>query len=597
MPCRLPLVLSCALALCAAHLSHVAGARPPNIVVILADDQGWGDLSGNGNTNLSTPNIDSLARSGATFDRFYACSVCAPTRAEFFTGRYFLRTGVTGVSTGLERLNLDESTIFEAFQEAGYATGTFGKWHNGTQHPYHPNARGVDEFYGFCSGHWGHYFDAVIDHNNTLVRGQGYIIDDLTDRAISFMETHREKPFFCYIPYCTPHSPMQVPDRFYDPIATKDLTLHHRDPHKEDDAHLRAALAMCENIDWNVGRILDQLDALGLAEDTVVVYFSDNGPNGWRWNGDMKGKKGDVDEGGLRVPCLMRWPGKIPPDKTIPQIAGATDLLPTLTELAGIPHTGTKPLDGRSLKPLLLEQEHHSPDWPDRAIISARHHGGKASVRTQRFRLDQDGHLFDMVADPGQRHDVATDHPDENRRLAALAHSFLQETRPTATASKDRPFTVGHSLTTPLPARDGIPHGTVRRSNSAPNCSYFTGWSSTDDSITWDIEVGSPGEYEATLYYTCAPEDTGAELELGFAGASVRHTVSEAHDPPLVGQESDRADRGSESFVKDFRPLALGRMHLPSTRGTLTLRALTIPGRSAPDVRYVMLTRTNQTNP
>jgi len=195
-----------------------AGARP-NVVVILADDQGWGDLSIHGNTNLSTPHIDSLAHDGELFERFYVCAVCAPTRAEYLTGRYHSRGGVRGVSTGAERLNLDEMTIAQTFKAAGYATGAFGKWHNGTQFPYHPNARGFDEYYGFTSGHWGQYFDPELDHNGKLVRGKGYISDDLTNHAMEFITQHKDHPFFCYLPFNTPHSPMQVPDRFFEKFS------------------------------------------------------------------------------------------------------------------------------------------------------------------------------------------------------------------------------------------------------------------------------------------------------------------------------------------------------------------------------------------
>src|ERR1041384_5247146 len=171
-----------------------AAGGKPNIVILLADDQGWGDLSVHGNTNLKTPNIDSLARDGALFDRFFVCSVCAPTRAEFLTGRYHSRGGVQGVSTGQERLNTDAKTIADAFKAAGYATGAFGKWHNGSQWPYHPNARGFDEYYGFTSGHWGEYFDAPLDHNGQPVRGKGFITDDLTEHALAFIEQNRAKP-------------------------------------------------------------------------------------------------------------------------------------------------------------------------------------------------------------------------------------------------------------------------------------------------------------------------------------------------------------------------------------------------------------------
>ncbi len=168
----------------------------PNVIVILSDDQGWGDLSFNGNTNLATPNIDQLAAGGASFANFFVSPVCSPTRAELLTGRYHPRGGVYSTSAGGERLDLDETTIAEVFKSAGYATAAFGKWHNGMQAPYHPNARGFDEYYGFCSGHWGNYFDPMLEHNGRLVKGKGFIIDDLTDHALEFIEDHKDHPFF-----------------------------------------------------------------------------------------------------------------------------------------------------------------------------------------------------------------------------------------------------------------------------------------------------------------------------------------------------------------------------------------------------------------
>ena len=256
----IPLVslLMCAILLPAMKARAAAPARP-NIVVILADDQGWGDLSATGNTNLSTPSIDSLARDGVVFDRFYVCPVCSPARAEFLTGRYHPRGGLRGVSTGGERLDLGERTIADVFKAAGYATGAFGKWHNGTQYPYHPNGRGFDEYYGFTSGHWGSYFDPPLDHNGRAVKGKGFIIDDLTDHAMGFIAQNKDRPFFCYVPFNTPHSPMQVPDRFYKKFADVELKMRGDGRGAEDIAHTRAALAMCENIDWNVGRILAKL--------------------------------------------------------------------------------------------------------------------------------------------------------------------------------------------------------------------------------------------------------------------------------------------------------------------------------------------------
>ena len=562
--------------------------RRPSFLIILADDQGWGDLSLHGNRNLSTPAIDSLARDGAMFERFFVCPVCSPTRAEFLTGRYHPRGGVYSTSTGGERLDLDEKTIADFFRAAGYATAAFGKWHNGMQYPYHPRGRGFDEYYGFCSGHWGNYFSPMLEHNGRLVKGNGYITDDFTDHAIAFIEQNKDRPFFCYLPFNTPHSPMQVPDEYFKKFDGVELAQRNHQPQREQVEHTRAALAMCENIDANVGRLLKKLDALKISDNTIVIYFSDNGPNGWRYNGRMKGRKGSTDEGGVRVPCLVRWPGKIQPGTRVPFIAAAIDLLPTLADMAGVSLEDGKPLDGVSVKRLLLND--NVSDWPDRMIFS--HWRGRVSVRTRQHRLDHAGQLFDMRADPEQRTDVAAENPAAAQRLRQAVARWKRELLPGLT-DDNRPFPVGHAAfpATQLPARDGVPHGNVRRSGRAPNCSFFENWTSKDDRITWDIEVASAGDYDAVVYYTTSQEDVGATVELRFQDSHVRAKVSEAHDPPRRGKENDRTDRGSESYVKDFKPLHLGTLALKPGRGPLTLRAVDIPGKSVMDVRLIMLTR------
>jgi arylsulfatase A-like enzyme len=492
---------------------------------------------------------------------------------------------VWDVSAGGERLNLDEKTIADAFKAAGYPTGAFGKWHNGSQYPYHPNARGFEEYYGFTSGHWGDYFSPPLDHNGRSVRGNGYITDDLTDHGLAFIEEHRGRPFFCCLPYNTPHSPMQVPDRFYEKFKAADLKLRYAGPQAENLGHTRAALAMCENIDWNVGRVLAKLDELKLADNTIVLYFSDNGPNGWRWNGGMRGQKGSTDEGGVRSPLLVRWPGHIKPGTKVTPIAGAIDLLPTLAELAGVSAVGGNPLDGRSLAPLLLGK---GGDWPDRMIFS--HWNGRVSARTQRYRLDDAGRLYDMTADPGQKRDIAKEQPEAAAKLTQAVAEWKKEVL--TDYRQDRPFTVGYPEfpVTPLPARDGVPHGGFRRSAGAPNCSYFTNWTSRDDRITWDVEVATAGRYEVEVYYTCAAADVGSTVELSFADDRLSGKVTPAHDPPLRGAENDRVRRAGESYVKDFQPLRLGVITLPRGRGPLTLRATDIPGKQVMDLRAVMLT-------
>lgn len=559
-------------------------AAKPNVVVILADDAGWGDLGVHGNTNLRTPHLDGLATAGALFQNFYVQPVCAPTRAEFLTGRWHPRGGVRGVSTGAERLNLDESTIADALRAAGYATGCFGKWHNGSQYPYHPRGRGFDEYYGFPSGHWGDYFSPPLEHDGRVVTGNGYLPDDITDRAIGFIERNRAKPFFCYLPLNTPHSPMQVPDRFYDRFRDVPLTL--RAAAKEDAGHTRAALAMVENIDWNVGRLLARLDALGLTQNTVVLYFHDNGPNGWRWNGNLRGRKGSTDEGGVKSPLLIRWPGHIRPGTRVAPIAGAIDLFPTLCALTGAKPAGGKPLDGRSLLPVLVGD---AAKEPDRLLYS--HWAGKTSARSETHRLDEVGRLYDLRTDPGQTKDISAADPTTTERLKTAVVQWRTEVRVPAKAD-DRPYPVGHAAfpVTHLPARDGVPHGDVRRSAPAPNCSFFTNWKTADDKMTWDVEVATTGRYDVQLWYTCPKGSEGSTVELSLGTAKLAAKVTEPHDPPLRGMENDRVKREGESYVKDFRPLALGTIELTRSRGPLTLRATAVPGQQVADVRGITLT-------
>ncbi len=561
-------------------------AERPNVIVILSDDQGWGDLSLNGNENLQTPNIDKLAAEGASFERFYVCPVCSPTRAEFLTGRYHPRGGVYSTSAGGERLNLDEMTIGDTFQRAGYHTAAFGKWHNGMQYPYHPNGRGFGEYYGFCSGHWGDYFSPMLEHNGQLTTGDGFMIDDFTKHAMQFMEQHKAEPFFIYLPFNTPHAPMQVPDRWWDQFKDKELTMLNRDQDKEDINFTRAALAMCENIDWNVGRLIDKLEELQLTNDTIILYFCDNGPNGVRWNGGMKGRKGSTDEGGVRSPLVIRWPKKIAANHTVKEISGAIDLLPTLADLCEIQIASKKPLDGISLKPLLLGE---STGVTDRLIVS--HWNKKVSVRSQQFRLDHQGKLYDMVADPGQSKDVSKAHPEMTEKLSSAATDYKNNVL-AGYDDDQRPFLIGAEdyNYTQIPARDGTAHGNIERSNKFPNCSFFKNWISVEDKITWVAEVGATGDYDVELYYTCPAQDVGSTIELSFHHSKLSYKITEAHDPPLMGAEHDRVPR-PESYVKDFKAVPMGRIHLEQGTGTLTLQATHMPGSQVMDFRLLMLTK------
>ena len=563
--------------------------RKPNVVIFLSDDQGYGDFSINGNRDLSTPNIDRLAKEGALIENFYVCPVCSPTRAEFLTGRYSARGGVFSTSTGGERLDLDEATIAESFKAAGYRTAAFGKWHNGMQPPYHPNCRGFDEYYGFCSGHWGHYFSPMLERNNQIVDGNGFVIDDFTTQAIKFIEANREQPFFVYLPYCTPHSPMQVPDKYWDRFKDKTISQSSSNPKREVVSHTRAALAMCENIDDNVGRVLAKLDELKLADDTIVMYFCDNGPNGWRYNLGMKGKKGSTDEGGVRSPLFVRWPKQVPAGIRPKNIAGAIDLFPTLAELCEIKPLNQKPFDGLSIASDLRGKSNAR----DRMIFSFWRN--RLSVRTNRYRLDNDGRLFDLVNDRAQQKPLNGDQNDNIRkvrkRLRQAAAKFRSDVVSELDTSK-KPFTVGHPdyRLTQLPARDAEAGGAIKRSSQHPNCSFFLNWVNKEDEIRWPVDVLEAGNYQVDVYYCLEEKNLGAKIKLSLGSASISNAINVPNVSPLIGEAEDRSPR-TEAFVKHFKPYDLGTIQLAKGTAELVLSTTEIPGDESIEFRLLVLKR------
>ncbi len=553
-------------------------ARKPNIVLILTDDQGWGDVSAHGNDKIHTPNMDKLAHGGAWFDRFFVSPVCAPTRASILTGRYHLRAGCHGVTRGKERLNLNEVTLADVLEADGYATGCFGKWHSGSQYPYHPNGRGFGEFYGFCAGHWNNYFDTTLDHNGKTVRSSGFIIDDLTDKAMAFIEANRKKPFFCYVPFNTPHTPWQVPDKYFDRVKERDI----------DKPNTVCAYAMCENVDDNIGRILAKLDGLNLTEQTLVIFLSDNGPNGARWNGGMKGVKGSTHEGGVRSPTFWYWPGTIKPRK-IEQIASHIDMMPTLLELCGITNAKTLPFDGVSLTPLL---EGRAKDWPDRRIFSTW--GRKVSVRTQQYRADEKS-LYDMIKDPGQKHDLAKQLPEVHRKLADACLQWKQEL--SQGLDTPRPYPVGHAAAdeTVLPSHEAELTGKGIGYNGKAGWAndWVDHWTDTDAYPRWPVEIATTGRYQVTLMYCCGQADVGATVEVRIGDAKVAGKITKTHDPDPI-PSPDRIPR-KEVYEKVWAPLDLGAVELAKGACDLTVRALAKPGKHVMQLKDVRLKRLQTT--
>ena len=577
--------------------SNIDSQAHPNIILILTDDQGWGDLSLNGNKDLHTPNIDKIALNGVRFDRFFVSPVCSPTRAEILTGRHHTRTGVYDVSLGGERINVDEETLGDLFKAAGYRTAAYGKWHNGMQAPYHPNTRGFDQFYGFCSGHWGNYFNPVLEKNGELVKGKGFITDDLTNHGIEFIKKNKNNPFFLYMPFNTPHSPMQVPDKYWNKFKNKDLTQKGTLSDIPDDKysgtnskgknHSKAALAMCENIDWNVGRIIETLESQKIIDNTIIIYLSDNGPNGHRWNGEMKGIKGSTDEGGTRSPMIISWKGNIPSGKKVSKIASGIDLLPTLIDISGIKVKPKNKLDGVNLKQLIYQND---ADWQERYIYN--YWRGRLSLRSQNFRLDNENNLYNMNDDPNQLNNVSKTYKEIFEVMKKAKIEWKKELLANINLKDKRAFIIGHPelKNTQIPARDAKANGLIKRSNYYPNCSYMTNWVNIEDTITWNAEVAEDGKFEAIIYYTCKKDALGSEIELSFSDSSVSKKITKFYDSKEYGEENDRSPR-IESYVKDFIPLKMGVIDLKKGKGTLMLKGLKMTGKELLDFRLLMLKR------
>lgn len=589
---RTALVLaSTLLALCGCQ-GPTASARtsgPPNVVLILTDDQGWGDIRSHGNPDIDTPHLDRLARQGARFDRFFVSSVCAPTRASLLTGRYHLRTGTHGVTRGREAMRASEITLAEVLRDAGYRTAAFGKWHNGRHHPRHPRSQGFDHFTGFCAGHWNNYFDTPLESDGEEIGSDGYIIDDLTTRSLDFIRESADRPFFLYLPYNTPHTPWQVPDRPYYKYKSRGL----------DDA-TACAFAMCENIDDNVGRVMATLEELELLENTIVIFLTDNGPNTDRFNGGMRGRKGSVHEGGVRVPFFISWPGKIPAGREVSRISAHIDVLPTLAELCGAKLPDVE-LDGRSLVPLLLEDE---PDWPSRTLYSFRSRGDRphphlGAVRTDRYRAVIHGRpgqweLYDLESDPGQKRNLASEMPDLTRELAGRFEKMFGDV--TAAGFERLPISLGvpgHPLTH-LPGHEADLSRSDRKGirylgrNGWAN-DFITGWTDREASASWPVRVEQGGRYRVEVDFIATPGQFGSRLEISVGEASLEHEFARAHHVPDV-PSPDRVAR-KEVYERVWARDEAGTLELSPGPSRLVLRAKKISGDRMPDIKAVRVER------
>ncbi|WP_173021524.1 sulfatase-like hydrolase/transferase [Lewinella sp. W8] len=549
---------------------------PPNILFVLTDDQGYGDLSLHGNDSLDTPNMDAFLRSAARFDRFYVSPVCAPTRASFLSGQYAPRTGAIFVTRRRETMSDSIQTVAELLRDAGYRTGLFGKWHNGATFPYHPTGQGFSDFLGFTLGHFNDYYRGELQNEwDQLVPFSGDLTKILTDTAAHFMLRETEQPFFCMLTYQAPHTPVQAPDSLWRKYQQRGLSDYNA-----------GIYAMIENVDAQFGRLLDSLEAAGVLDNTVVVFSTDNGPNGDRYNRNLRGRKGQIDEGGVRVPFGIRLPGDHPANgKLLETPAAHIDLLPTLLDLAGQGARTPKNLDGKSLVPLL---EGDPSGFDDRYIYTFLQGYNfspyPGSMRNQEYlyvRRGADEHeLYDLHEDEGQQKNLFGQRDGLGREMADRYAAFAATVaRPDLVAP---PIDLGAA---PGPIRllahEGEPRGKTRfRETNGWANDFFVDLG--QDGALWPIRNPRDVLFDVQIAYHLAG-DEARTVVLSDASGNARTLRLQ----PAVTEELPVADRVPR---KEVYPRSWATATLKDLRIKAGATALTISGPDQPGLWIKELT-------
>ena len=570
--------------------SASAAAERPNVLLLMSDDQGWWDLGANGNPDISTPNLDRLASEGVNFTRFYAAPVCSPTRAGLMTGRYTLRVGVYNTRFGGDSLDPGETTLADLLRGAGYRTGLFGKWHLGGHARYRPENRGFDVALTFTHGHTERYYYPELRFNGRPVAARGYVTDVLADAAIEFMTSGDDsRPFFAYAPFNTPHSPHFVDDEFLAPYLEKGLALR--------DARIYGQITQ---MDRSIGRVLDSLDAHGLADDTLVIFLGDNGGVSRHTRLGLRGGKASPFEGGIRTPLLVRQPGLVPAGRRIDAMVSHLDILPTLCELLEI-EPPERPLDGKSIAALLTGESAESPHVF--LVHSWDRHRPRLdrgwSVTMPRWKLTYEG-LYDLENDLGETKDLSAERPQIAAELREKFVAWLAEMTEGRTFEPP-PIEVGRADENPVeiqmswarldgthttwgspgstqtggpsPLGDPPPGATVNYAFAGYDWDTIEGWRKPGESVRWRIDVVREGVYEIEASYGCDPSDAGGVLRLG------------------VGEQALEVEVKATAGRTVYERRGLGRLRLAAGEAELTARVVRAPGKELMTLNRIWLRR------
>lgn len=529
-------------------------AHRPNILLILSDDQGWWDLGVHGHPVLKTPHMDALCGQGVEFTQFYVSPVCSLTRASLLTGRHPVRTGCFDTRFGNDSLGLSEITIAQLLKQAGYKTGLFGKWHQGRYMPYHPNHRGFEQFFGFWQyGHVERYFHPDrMWRNQDRVDCRGHITELITDAAIDFIASQDQAPFFCYVAYNVPHEPLQAPIEYVKKYLGHGLPLR--------EAQIAALVEHC---DTNIGRLLKSLDDRGQADNTIVLFFSDNGGISKHYNAGLRGHKGNVYEGGILSPLFVRYPNHFPAGAKVQAMSDVVDLLPTLCEATGANPPTDRVIDGRSLLPLLRDGQGESPHQYLPHLWSRGRPSSEKNwaIRDRQYKL-VNGELFDLLKDRGEKQNLATEHPEIVSRLRSTFLTWFEDVCAGQSFERAR-IQVGREDENPVELQTSWAklHGKdTRYTFDAYDWDFVDGWNQPGDAVEWKLNVVQAGQYRLSMSYACARPDANGQFE------------AQCGDAKLCGRIEATPN------IQTYITREIGELQIPAGEATFRIEAKSLPG-------------------
>lgn len=571
--------------------------RQPNVILIMTDDQGYGDMSCNGHPKLKTPNLDRLYNEGIHFTDFHVSPYCSPTRASLMTGRDFRRVGVWHTYGGRDWLNEDETTIADIFKFNGYATGHFGKWHLGDNYPFAPQFRGFDTSLmlensgmGAADGYWGNdRFNDTYFLNGKPVKTNGFCTDVFVGHALEFIEKHKDGPFFVYLAINLPHQPWNIPSKYrmkYDSANSTDTS----EVVPYINRNMARFYGSIDKIDEQVGKVLAFLDQQKLDKNTIVMFLTDNGTVSSEYNAGMRGRKGSPYEGGHRVPLFIRWPnGKFLSGKEVKELTTHMDIVPTLIDLCGLKTQKKLSFDGQSLKPLLYND--HSNWNNERTYISqatqfipGNYHitapeWGNTVVCKQKWRL-VNNELYDLKSDPGQKNNLADRHPGVVKELKDDYEKYWKDIQPYTEriarvhlGNPQQPVTT-FSLSGVTPC-EGCP--AEWSMDGAIKARGITG--------KWPVFVEQPGLYEVELRRWPRELDQAINAYKGLGG---RVPIKEfSKDAVQISPDSARVKIGDTDICRKINPDAKSiRFQITLAKGPTDLQTWFIDKDGTARVAY-----------